>query len=285
MNSPITTNTPRLSSALPYDIISVCGEDATTFLQSQFTCDIHQVTEAASPAAYCDRKGKVLCRLHIRKKDNEYQLLVHNSNTASFMKTIKRYSLFSRLELTPLTDYICYGLIGNRESIELPPTVDCWSLNNTLAIFQTSHEQADALSASLEPHITSCDENAWRHALQLASYIEIHPETSLQFTPQMLGMDKHSGLCFNKGCYLGQEVIARTQHLGKVKRGIAHFTWHNETSAAINSNITDQDNRSVGTLLQMTPLGEQQFFGTACFTLSALSSDLFLLSTPISLTQ
>lgn len=76
----------------------------------------------------------------------------------------------------------------------------------------------------------------------------IYPETSLLFTPQMIDWEKHGGVSFTKGCYVGQEVVARTQHLGKLKRHLHQLTMndHNTNIPAPGTNLTNDQHESIG---------------------------------------
>jgi tRNA-modifying protein YgfZ len=279
--STLLNHTPLATRALHYDIINVAGDDATTFLQSQFTCDVHSLKESAIPAAYCDRKGKVLCRLHLSKKNSDYQLLVLQTNTNALIKTLKKYALFSKVTMEVDSSQQLIGYVGDTNVLNCSDSTSHWSITDTITVLQTTEHLLDSVWTEVMLHATEIDHNAWQCALQQAFYIEIEPSTRLQFTPHMLGMDQHSGLCFNKGCYLGQEVIARTEHLGKPKRTLVNFTGDHTETAAINTSIIDSENKTVGTLLQISRLSEQQFLGTACISISAMSADLFLQSTPI----
>lgn len=87
--------------------------------------------------------------------------------------------------------------------------------------------------------------------------IWILPETTEQFTPQMIGLEKQDGVSFTKGCYLGQEIIARTQHLGKLKRHLYQFTLEKEVDAAIGDTVENSEGEKMGTVVAVK--GQQIF--------------------------
>ena len=76
----------------------------------------------------------------------------------------------------------------------------------------------------------------------------LYPETSLMFTPQMINWQKHGGVDFEKGCYLGQEIIARTEHLGKLKRHLYRFELPVDTTANPGDKLVNQKSEEIGVL-------------------------------------
>jgi len=85
--------------------------------------------------------------------------------------------------------------------------------------------------------------------------IWILPETSEQFTPQMIDLQKHGGVSFTKGCYLGQEIIARTEHLGQLKRHLYEITLEKEMTPTVGDEIKNADSQKMGTVVAITDQG------------------------------
>jgi len=79
--------------------------------------------------------------------------------------------------------------------------------------------------------------------------IWIWPETTEQFTPQMIDLQKHGGVSFTKGCYLGQEIIARTEHLGKLKRHLHPLALEKETDVSVGDEIKNSNGQKMGTVV------------------------------------
>ena len=79
--------------------------------------------------------------------------------------------------------------------------------------------------------------------------IWILPQTTEQFTPQMISLEKHGGVSFKKGCYLGQEIIARTEHLGKLKRHLYTFTLEKAVAANIGDEIMNKEGQKMGIIV------------------------------------
>lgn len=102
----------------------------------------------------------------------------------------------------------------------------------------------------------------------------ILPQTSLLFTPQMISWEKHGGVSFEKGCYLGQEVVARTQHLGKLKRHLHRFQCH-ITLASAGDKIFNEHEEAVGVICDVTS-GGQWMRGLAVIQDKAISEKMFI---------
>lgn len=112
------------------------------------------------------------------------------------------------------------------------------------------------------------------------TYIEsgiafIYPKTSLAFTPQMINWEKHGGVSFEKGCYVGQEIVARTQHLGKLKRHLHKITINEQINAHPGDSITNGNGATVGTLCDALYHNDNTI-GLAVIHDSACGSALFL---------
>ena len=112
------------------------------------------------------------------------------------------------------------------------------------------------------------------------NYIEqgmafIVAETSLLFTPQMLNWEQFGGVSFDKGCYLGQEIVARTQHLGKLKRHLHHFESNSAIVAAAGDKVVNPKNESIGVVCDSMIKGDK-LVGLAVLHDNALSERLIL---------
>lgn len=167
--------------------IEISGTDAGTFLQGQLTCDVMALTpNSASFMACCDRKGRMVANGFIYFLAPHYYLILPSSTISILLTHLKKYSVFSKVSLSEKTDH---------------------------AIIQ------EALLA-IKPELSSLSESQLNDALIRASIALIEPKTSGVFTPHMLNWQKQGGVSFTKGCFLGQEVVARTEHLGQLKRHI-----------------------------------------------------------------
>jgi folate-binding protein YgfZ len=111
------------------------------------------------------------------------------------------------------------------------------------------------------------DENEWRLLDIRAGIANIYPETSELFTPNMLRLAELKGLSFDKGCYVGQEIIARTQYLGKVKRTLQHFQLQSDQKPQAGDALHNSQNQPVGIVVDASIVTPQ------CYELLAVVQD------------
>ncbi|MEM7079880.1 MAG: hypothetical protein AAF513_14755 [Pseudomonadota bacterium] len=202
------------------------------FLQGYLTCDTATLEESAAlPWCLCDVKGRVLANGWAYHCDEKTHLLLHADLRETVADFLKPYLLFARCELNhePLT------VVVDPEGLELVPRLrvatSCEDINSAVAASD------DAINASLID----------------AAYAWLTPTTSGRFLPQMLGQTDFGAVNFNKGCYLGQEIVARAQHRGAVKRTLRSFEWDGEPPT-----VGETHEQSVGVVVSVCGSGQAQ---------------------------
>jgi folate-binding protein YgfZ len=233
-------------------VLTVSGKDAATLLQGQITCNINDVSEEKSSlGALCNPKGKAIATFLLVKSADSYLLVLPVELLASVKKRLQMYVLRSEVILTDSTDTLC--LIGL-----LSPS----SPGSGQALFATT--QDGAISINLSSNGARCliiaepdkamalwsehvrrqgfqpeNTDQWRYLDISAGIPWLTTETSEEFIPQMLNLDKLGGISFNKGCYTGQEIVARTHYLGKAKRALVLAECNTPVLPAPNSTVID----------------------------------------------
>ncbi len=184
-----------MSQAIPYlSVVRVTGEDAGDFLQSQLSADIAALGAGdTTPACYCTPKGKVLGLLLIGRDDEGYLLAANRELLAGILQRLKMFVLRSRVAFEETGAVAVAGPNG--------------------AVFGCASEAE-----------TMQDAEAWRAGELLAGVTWLNTGSSDSFIPQMLGFENIGAVSFQKGCYPGQEIVARARYLGKVKRRPLIFT-------------------------------------------------------------
>lgn len=183
-------------------VLKVSGADAPSFLQGQLTNDITKITEnQAQLNALCQHQGKIIALLTIIKKDADFYLIVPESMLEIVKNRLSMFIIMSAVEISE-SDYSVIGCIGED---------DCYHLTEEI-----SYELSKEMYEEDDFFKLTCIEN---------KIPEIYPETSEKFVPQMLNLDiDEFGVNFKKGCYTGQEVVARLHYLGKAKRRMYKFS-------------------------------------------------------------
>ena len=224
-------------------LIAVYGPDAETFLQGQLTCDVQQITPDRSlPGAHCTPKGRVFASFRLFQREDTYYLELPRELLEPALSRLRKYILRARVTLEDASDVLArLGVAGPNAAArmgavlgavpELPNgvvmadviyprgvTVIC--LPGPTPRFEV-HGAARELSTvwnSLAPNVAPVGAEPRRLLGILAGTPTVYPETMEAFVPQMLNLQLLDGVSFHKGCYTGQEIVARTHYLGKLKR-------------------------------------------------------------------
>ena len=219
-----------------FGTLKVSGEEALNFLQNLLSSDVAEVsTQHVQLSSLNNPKGRMLASLLIWRTGSDYFLQLPLSLCHAILKRLSMYILRAKVKIEDAsTQQICMGLSGNDAATLLLQHVgtvpqDVWSVeqHDHAAIIRvgtqrfqinTTPQLAPALwhklSASARPAGSPC----WDWLNIRAGIPVIMPATQEQFVPQMVNLELLGGVNFKKGCYPGQEIVARMQYLGKLKR-------------------------------------------------------------------
>ncbi len=237
-----------------YGLIKISGSDTQSFLQSQFSNDVDLITNSqAQLNSYCSPKGRVLALFNLFQVNKDYYLHLPLSLLDSTLKRLTMFKMRADVELMDVSDTVkCIGIAGlSAESLlknkynSVPATnYNCLTLNNSsneaITILRISNETHNQIQprflvfANLDSIISLWNENSenllavgyglWS-LLDIRSGIpSITSKTVETFVPQMLNLQLINAVSFQKGCYPGQEIVARTQYLGKLKKRLYLMT-------------------------------------------------------------
>ena len=198
---------------LPYlAVIRFDGPDAADFLHNQLSADVSGLSNGESTfACYCEPKGRVLGLMLVYRTGENYYAVVSEPLAQALTKRLKMYVLRSRVGIETLEESRVSGLkkgeapeLASADILTIPfPAGDRWFAVTT---------------GMTTPDFDAGLADAWKAAELEAGICWLSTGSSGQFLPQMLGFDELGAVNFRKGCYPGQEIVARTHYLGKVKR-------------------------------------------------------------------
>ena len=220
-------------------VLRVSGTDALAFLQGQLTADVGEVGPAASRlAAWCSPKGRVLAtfRLLADPAGGGYLLVCERWFVAKLLARLRMFILRTNTRIDDLSGEI--GVAGVAGTRALPDRAAVWAHTadvDDAAVFEEiaitrvpgrhprfivagPHVSIASLAAPRAGCARRADNGAWRLADICTGVAVISEAASDAFVPQMLNLDRLRAVSFDKGCYVGQEIVARTQHLGRIKR-------------------------------------------------------------------
>lgn len=270
-NVPATPDWPQDGIRLSHlGAIEVAGDDADTFLNAQLTVDTDRIESGRSrPAAWCDAQGRALAVFQVaRLEPTRFLLLCPADLVAETIKRLQMFVLRARVTLAALPG--SWDRRGFPPESATPALADAGlpalaednavAHNDDWLAMRLPGDPARYLLAArrdTETGPTGVDDPqrlaAWRVAGIRAGLPVIHPATRALFVPQMLNLHWLNGLDFDKGCYPGQEVVARLQFRGKLKRRL--FRGATTATCEPGDPVIDADDGNAGTILDAAPDG------------------------------
>lgn len=252
-----------------YGLIRFSGDDAPSFLQSQLSCDIREINhQKAQYGSYCTPKGRVLASFLLWQQDDNFFMQLPASLCVSIQKRLSLFVLRANVQLSDTSDtLIRIGIAGQNAATMIKEVTGFSGTNQPLRVIHDENITILVLAQNRIELIAPV-KNAfalWEHFSQSTKLVGascwdwldiqsgipvILPEIQEKFLPQMINLDAIGGISFKKGCYPGQEIVARTQYLGKLKRRmfLAHIATAEVVKAGDELYSIDMENQSSGNI-------------------------------------
>lgn len=228
-----TSTYPARTLLTRFSLIRVSGPDSERFLQGQLTCDMKTISDTVWQAgACCNAKGRMIANFIMVRDGDDFILRLPAGQDQLLIEHLKKYAVFFKATMTTADELRIVGEIP-AEITQHERSVS--KLNDALILtwedgrrefWVAPEEVANTLNAtestpsapSPRPEGALCAESRWQLADFNAGWLWVRPESSGAWVPQYCDWQMHEGISFSKGCYTGQEVVARLQYLGKSKR-------------------------------------------------------------------
>jgi folate-binding protein YgfZ len=275
-------------------LIKAAGPDAEKFLQSQLTCDLREVDEDNTRlGAYCNPQGRILACFRLLKWQNNFYLVMPEEIIAPTLTVLKKYAVFSKVIISDASsDFAILGCIGVLPPLKkralsqsetgvieeqfiysVPPT-------KTEARYEiiVLREALPSLYAELvtEPQ----NRSYWDYLDINAGLPCIYKETIACFTPQQINYPALGGVSFQKGCYPGQEIVARMHYLGKIKQHLYHATLAAAGVVPLPGiELCDAAGQVVGNIVRVSDYDPSLYHLLAVVQDSARQGDIFIKDT------
>ncbi len=210
-------------------VIRAQGEDAASFLHGQLTQDFVLLDSShARLTGYCSAKGRMLASfIGIKRAPTEILLLCSRDILAATLKRLSMFVLRAKLKLSDASDdFMLRGLLGDAASALIAATLPAWSRVDNGAASLVQLYPAAGLSRALwiatvgtpEPIASEVNQELWLWSEVHSGIATVAQPIVETFVPQMLNYESVGGVSFKKGCYPGQEVVARSQFRGTLRR-------------------------------------------------------------------
>ncbi|KTD73380.1 YgfZ/GcvT domain-containing protein [Legionella tucsonensis] len=213
-------------------VIDVEGNKAIDFLQGQLTCDLNAISDIQMiEGAQCNLKGRILTLMDIITWQG-VKLVLPQDLQESTINSLNKYALLSHIVLKRSTKFNIFGFYLQNQDDMMPDTEffpnslyaqtytkrSCsYHLGNGFYIFLVLTDYAHALQERFMKNDQLLGSLTWHTLRLLQQQIEIYPESRGLFLPHRLGLQQTSYISFNKGCYKGQEIIARMHYKATIK--------------------------------------------------------------------
>jgi len=263
--------------------VGLTGQDAQKFLQGQITCDVNEVTKSKGQAgAYCTPKGNVIANFDLVTHKDTLLLHMPRSMVATMQQAMAKYIVFSKAKLYDASSDWCRFVVWGdhaaaciKATFGLVPDTrlgaiqneDClvWSNNtdnNEFVVYCRPTAKVGVI-ASLEQGASLAEISGWDARQINQGLIYVTPDISDSYVPQMLNLQATGAINFKKGCYTGQEVVARMQYLGKLKRHIFIGQVTSLEALEVGQQINASKRKNVGKITSLAYTGENAYAFTA----------------------
>jgi folate-binding protein YgfZ len=215
-------------------VLAVRGVDASKFLQGQLTCNMDYQSESkATLGARCTQKGRMQSSFRILLEGDGVLLAMASELIEAQLLDLRKYAVFSKSKLTDESaSWVRFGLNNGDGALvalglDLAQDTDSVARANDLIAIRVSParaelwvraDQADDVRTRLAAQLPQGSLNDWLLGQIRAGIGQVFGPTREEFIPQMINLQAVGGVSFRKGCYTGQEIVARMQYLGKLKR-------------------------------------------------------------------
>jgi folate-binding protein YgfZ len=221
-----------------FSLIVIAGGDAATFMQGQFTNDVKKVDEDHSQlSAFCNNKGRMIANFRLFKHQQNYFLSLKSNLVERSIKHLQNYILRSQVAVQDISEQLIHlGLSGDNATALLSAFIDNIAEENDKVSHNDNYivirvagskpryeifcsiEHAKALWETVSAQAAVVNSSSWDYLNIRAGMPFIDAGSSEEYVPQMANMELINGVSFTKGCYTGQEIVARMHYLGKLKK-------------------------------------------------------------------
>jgi tRNA-modifying protein YgfZ len=220
-----------------YTVIDCNGEDASTFLQGQLSCDINQCNDSKFQlAAHCNPQGRVTSLLYVIKHSLGFYLLTHKEMAQTAFDALNKYATFSKVTLS-IKDCMLVGSINDQPNDDKAICQGSFYPSRQLAIFEKPPEQSTNIDA------------LWHYHDIASGLPRLYPNTVDKFVAPRLNLEYLNAISYKKGCYIGQEIIARLYFKGKLK----HHMYLGKSTDTIplqaEDTLFNEEKKSIGSVV------------------------------------
>lgn len=262
---------PVLCPLTDMGVIEVTGSDAEAFLNAQLSQNVNSgLPSRATLAAWLDARGRVLALFRVLRAGDRWLLLTRRADVEALIRRLRMFVLRADVQMcNQSSQWLAAAAIGG---------IEPWLESRSLALGSGTGDAATADGAFLirgSPRLaylvsagetpgdwagdipSGAEESAALEEIRLG-LVNLAPELTGRYTAHMLNLDRLGAVAFDKGCYPGQEVVARTQNLGTVKRRVFRFSGELAHEPTVGTTLLDSGGSQVGEVVRAVTTGESR---------------------------
>lgn len=243
-----TYDTTGITRLPEYGCFRITGPDAASFLQGQLSSDVSALTSPGGQlSSLSDPRGRVIAVIRLLRLDEGFVAVAPRSMVEATAHRLALFVLRARVSVDICDNLAVWGAVGAPAADSLESAAAAvLRMPADVAVGVQSSDDTDTPDAT---RAMAVDPTDWETTEILAGIPEIYPATGGKFVAQMLHLDRLGAISFDKGCYVGQEVIARAHHLGRVKRHARLFRL--PISDVNPGDAVTVDNATAGTVVRV----------------------------------
>lgn len=278
-------NAPNLIALPHLTVLELTGTDAEAFLQAQVPSDIRLLNpERAQISGWCTAKGRLLTTFVVWPVEGGYRLILATDVAETVARRLKMYVLRLKVQISRLDDPV-FGLLNPPATMDdIPLPTDAWQVTRTDNLTAIRLDSTRILLIGslavldrLRSHATEAPLEEWLRADIEQGFPLVTQATSEHYVPQMVNLDKLGGVSFKKGCYPGQEIVARTHYLGKIKRHLYRLQAAQPLVAGAEVRSEVLNGQSCGSLLAAaTSLSSNEWLALAVLQQDATAGAIYV---------
>lgn len=281
------TTAPTLIPLAERSLIRVQGDEAGAFLQNLLTNDVNALQVGQSQlSGFCNPKGRLLTVFQLIRRENDFLLLLPTDLAEFIGQRLNMFKLRSKVEITIADDVHAFGIVQAESDTDATPLWQGLQAEEGLRLRQPSTQTrylviADTAQCQfLAEHLNNgwqLGSNAFWQLLDIEAGLPmVFTDSKEAFTPQQLNLELVGGVSFKKGCYPGQEVVARLHYLGSPSRRMFLGTIQDTHLPAVNSPVTDANGEVLGHVVQAQFVSEDSVLCQLSMKLAGLETTALL---------
>ncbi|MBL4711905.1 MAG: folate-binding protein YgfZ [Gammaproteobacteria bacterium] len=275
-----------------FSTVVFAGQDAAEFIQGQFTNDVNFIDENSSQiSGFCNKKGRMIANFRLFQHQQNYFISIRSDLVERSINHLQKYILRAQTAIQDVSEQLIHlGVSGANAADLLSPFIDNLntkvngvSHNEDYIVIRApseipryeifcSLEHAKTLWESIAKKASMVNSSCWNYLDIQNGLPFIDSDTSEAFVPQMANMELIDGISFEKGCYTGQEIVARTHFLGKQKRRTYRIKFATDTKPKVGEQLatdTSTENQYTGTLVTLQSTAENEYEALAVIQIKA----------------